>query len=75
MGVAIASSPSPESGAAWDLFRRVERDRDAECIDHRDARRSRHEWLPTSRAAVAPEIKLTEPAHVPEVGAGGFALA
>ncbi len=35
---------------------------------------SRHEWLPTT-AAVAPEIKLTEPAHVPEVGAGGFALA
>ena len=74
MGVAVASSPSPESGAAWDLFRRVEQYRDPECITIETPGGSRHEWLPTT-AAVAPEIKLTEPAHVPEVGAGGFALA
>jgi hypothetical protein len=42
---------STESGwrAAWDLFQRVERDRNAEWIDHRGARRSRHEWLPAGQ--------------------------
>lgn len=42
---------STEAGwrAAWDLFQRVERDRRAEWIDHRGARRSRHEWLPVGQ--------------------------
>jgi hypothetical protein len=31
--------------AAWDFFQRVEKDRSAEWIDHRGARRSRREWL------------------------------
>ena len=42
---------STETGwrAAWDLFQRVERDRSAEWIDHRGAKRSRHEWLPAGQ--------------------------
>lgn len=42
---------STEAGwrAAWDLFQRVERDRSAEWIDHRGARRSRREWLPAGQ--------------------------
>jgi hypothetical protein len=42
---------STETGwrAAWDLFQRVERDRSAEWIDHRGARRSRREWMPAGQ--------------------------